>query len=807
MTMLKRITLGIGALVLLLAVVAAVFVASFDVNRYKPLAIDWMKTERQRTLSIDGPIELSLFPRLAVKVSKLRLSERNRADEFAAVDEASLSLEVLPLLGKQLVVDRISARGVRAVLTRDAKGVRNIDDLLPRPASAGTAGAPAPTGGPALRFDIGGVALADARLVLRDDTAKLAGTLALASFTSGRLATGRETPLTIKAEVELTQPQVLKLALDGKTSLAFDIERGSAALRDAKLDVRGDTATVKDLAATLEGALAWDGSALQAGPLTLALASAKTAGVALGASKLDVKRLVFSPTTQKLELDALKLALLGKLAGKQGASQFELSLDWPQLAVAGEQLKGSPLSGRFKLEGPTALAGRFESGAPSGGFEALRLPGFALTAGGNMGPRKLDAQLKSNLLLRPGRGAASLERLDLRANLVETGLAPLQVALSGNAGADAKGAQWALQGTLNDNRFDSQGSAAFGAAVPTLQATARFDRLDFNKLLASSAVGPVPAPAAAAPADTPVDLSGLGAVNGRFNLTAGQLTFRQYKVADAKLDATLDGGTLRIARLAGNAWGGSIDANGSAEARSQRIAIKLNASGVNVNALLKDVAGKDLLDGTGRVTADVTTSGASLGALRSNLAGSAALQLRDGAIKGVNLARSLRQAKAALSMKQDAQTKAKSTEKTDFSELTATARIAGGVAESHDLDVKSPFLRIGGAGTFDIGRGRIDYTARATVIGAPTGQDGSELAALRGVTVPVLLSGPFEAIDWKIQWSGVAAAAVESKLKDKLAERLGAKLGAPAAPGAASAAASSNPKDRLKDKLKGLFGK
>ena len=83
-----------------------------------------------------GPIELSLFPRLAIEVSKVRLSEHGRADEFLAIDEAALAVAVLPLLRKQVVVDRISARGVRAVYTRDAKGVRNIDDLV---GAAGTA--------------------------------------------------------------------------------------------------------------------------------------------------------------------------------------------------------------------------------------------------------------------------------------------------------------------------------------------------------------------------------------------------------------------------------------------------------------------------------------------------------------------------------------------------------------------------------------------------------------------------------------------------------------------------------------------
>jgi AsmA protein len=171
----------------------------------------------------------------------------------------------------------------------------------------------------------------------------------------------------------------------------------------------------------------------------------------------------------------------------------------------------------------------------------------------------------------------------------------------------------------------------------------------------------------------------------------------------------------------------------------------------------------------------------------------------------------LRQAKAALALKSDSLSQAAATEKTDFSELTASARIAGGVAQSDDLDVKSPFLRIGGAGRFDIGRGMVDYTARATVVETSKGQEGADLAALKGLTVPVQLSGPFDAIAWKIQWSAVAGKVLESQLKDKLAERLGIKPVPPpagAAAGTAAPAASAPPrsdKDKLRDKLKGLL--
>ncbi len=618
----RRTALALAALLLLLIVAAGVLLATFDANRYKGLAIAWMKNERQRSLAIDGPIELSVFPRLAIKVSKLRLSERERArgSEFASIDEASLSVQVWPLLSKQLVIDRIRASGVRAVYSRDANGVRNIDDLWAADTGASTdRGA----GGAPLRWDVSAVQLENLQLRVHDEMAKLDGDITLHSFSSGRLANEVEAPVALRASVNLTQPRPITATLDGRMTLKRDLDSNAITLSNLKLEVQGDMIGVK--------------------ALTLAL---------------EAQKLAYNPAGQQLELDSLKLAL----AGRQGAEPFEFALDWPRLRVDAQQLDGSAVSGRYKLGGASTLAGTFSSAAPSGHFDALRLPGAAFSLAGNAGPRNIDGTLKADLLLRLDRRALSFERLEVAATVAEPGAQALRATLHGSVGADASGAQWQLEGALNSNQFECSGSAAFGAGAPTIKADARFDSLDLNKLLNPGKQ----APAAAAPADTPVQLEGLSVVNGQFSFAARTMVFRQYKVVGAKLDATLDNGTLRIARLAGSAWGGNLEASGSAQARGQLIAVKLAASGVDVNALLKDVAGKDLLEGTGRVTAELTTSGASLGALRSNMAGVAALQLRDGAVKGINLAHAMRQARAALSMKQDAASKAQRSRKDDL---------------------------------------------------------------------------------------------------------------------------------------------
>jgi AsmA protein len=820
---LRRALIAVFVLLVLLIAVAAVLLSTFDPNRYKGLAIDWMKAHHQRTLAIDGPIRLSVFPRLEVQVSAVSLSEAGRSERFASIEEAALAVQVLPLLSRQVVVDRVLARGVSVVMTRDAKGVRNIDDLL----SAGTAPAastpgssePAPAAaGQPLRFDVSRVELADVKATLRDEQVPLRGDVVLESLVTGRLADKLESPVDLKLRFALQQPQ-LNGSLAGSMRLTPDLATQSANLAGLQISYQGDAPGASDIAATLKGTLAYDGAkaAVQASGIDLSLA-ATVGAIKITSSNVTVESFGFDPARKALTLAKLQV----RVKGAQAAENFALALDWPNLAVAGTALQGSALSGEVSLSGTHTLNGKFQSAAPSGSFDLVRVPGVVLALDGKSGAQAMAGKLSADLLLRSTPAFIALEKLALQARLQTPGLQPLALDLGGTLSASAQEARWQLSGKLNTNQFSTDGLARLAGKVPSVKAQARFDALDINKLLGTppqEVQAQASAPAATAAADTPVNLQGLEGLQAQVALRAGSLVFRQYRVDDAQLEAGLDAGVLKITKLQGRAWGGHIEASGFADARASKLGVQLAASDVNINALLKDVAAKDLLEGTGRVTADLATTGKTVGELRAHLAGQAAMQLRDGAIKGVNLAKSLRRAKATLGgADQDAVEKATQTEKTDFSELSASFQIADGVAKSTDLDAKSPFLRLGGAGSADIGRGRIDYTARATVTNTSKGQEGAELDALRGLTVPVQLSGPFEAIAWKIQWSAIASDLAKAKVgdklrsqEDKLKEKLGARLGLKPAAAAASAASSpaestkDTARDKLKNKLKGLL--
>ncbi|BDI07074.1 AsmA family protein [Sphaerotilus microaerophilus] len=806
MTLTRKLLLALAALLLVLVAALAWLVATFDANRYKGVAVDWMLAHHQRTLAI-GDVQLRVFPRLQVELRDVSLSEvmpppqqpqqpQQPPQRFATLASARLAVQWLPLLRQQLVVDEVQAQGLSMRYARDAQGRSNLDDLLrpaapPQPAE--------PPGGRALRFDIGAIRLEQVSVDLDDRQARLRGQARLERLTTGRLAPGQPTPVNLVAQAQFSEPAV-QAQVEAAMRLRLDF---------------GDAAqpTLQVLA--------------EAPVITFSL---RAGALQLQDSRLGLQRFDFQPASQRLTLDQLAVQLQGALHSPGQAPQpLKLALNWPNLAVQGQQLQGSPLNGSFSLQGPAALEGTLSSGAPSGSFEALQVPALQLALGAatqGAGASRVRGTVRADLTARLPASEFTLAHLAIDATVQNPALQPLKVSARGQVSAAPTRVQWQLGGQMNAQAFDTDGQLAVGGPRPRLQAQARFGELDLDALLPPRPAGSASSSAgaggpAAATADTPIDLSGLRALDAQVKLQAGTLRYRPYVLKDLSATAELDNGRLQIAPLRLRTWDGTLDARvtthaGAAPAQ-QRVTVQAAAQDILIQALLQDVAQKDLLEGRGRLTLDLATGGASVDAFKRALDGSAALQLRDGAIKGINLAQRLREVKAALSRKQDAVEAAQRSEKTDFSELSASFQIHDGVAENRDLSLKSPFLRLGGEGRIDLPGSRLDYTARTTLASTSKGQGGAELDALKGLTVPVRLTGPFDAPAWHIRWSEVAVGAAGNLVKDQLQQKLEAKaadkLGLRASDAASTPlkaqvreAAKDRAREAVKERLKGLLG-
>ena len=127
---LKYSAYAIAGLVSFLTIATAILITTFNANDYKPQLIDLVQAKKNRILKLDGDIKLTLWPKLGISLGKASLSERNSKVEFATIDSAQASLALLPLLKRQLIIDRIHIDGVRANLVQYQDGSSNFDDLL-----------------------------------------------------------------------------------------------------------------------------------------------------------------------------------------------------------------------------------------------------------------------------------------------------------------------------------------------------------------------------------------------------------------------------------------------------------------------------------------------------------------------------------------------------------------------------------------------------------------------------------------------------------------------------------------------------
>jgi len=740
----KFVVLPLVGIIVAVVALAAYVAATFDPNQYKPQIVQAVKDKTKRVLKIDGDIRLSLFPSIGAALGKVSLSEFGNDKEFAGIEDFRVSLKLLPLLSKEIVVDTIEIKNLRANLIRSKDGKFSIDDLT----GGGDKSAPAAKSeGPPVRIDIAHVTLENATITYFDQAAGANYALSKLNLRTGRIASGVPSKIELSATVQSDKPKLdLETAL--KATVTFDLDQQSYALDGLNLSAKGLAAGISNLAVTAKGDID---------------------------AKLATREFLIS-----------KLAIAA--SGKQEGGEINVKFDVPRLVVTKDKVSGE------KIELDATL-----NAAKSKLVAKLSVPGIdgnaqSFKAGemtASVDVRQDGATIKAKVT-SPLAGSVDVQKIEL-AKLVATinvnnpklPKNPIDATLNGSALVDfaRQNANLTFATRLDDSNISGKaGLAKF--APPFYTFDVNIDQLDADRYLPKSD------PKQKQP-EQPFDLSALKGLNASGSLKIGSLKVANVKASNVRLDVKAANGRVDVSPIAASLYQGSLNGALSVQAAATPvIAVKQNLTGINVGPLLKDAANFEMLEGKGNVSLDVSGQGSTVSALKQALKGNAAIKLTDGAIKGINIAGSIRDAKAKLGALKGEKTQAASqTEKTDFSELTATFNIKNGVAHNSDLAGKSPLLRLGGEGDIDIGNEKLDYLVKATVVGTAAGQGGKELAELKGVTVPVRLTGSFTAPQYKIDFGGIAAGAAKAVVESKT-EEIKAKA-----------------QDQIKDKLKGLFGR
>lgn len=692
---------GLTIVLLLLGGLIAVAVNVFDPNQFKGQIVRWVHERTQRELALEGELKVSWFPKLAIESGKASLSQRRSAREFAAVDSARVTIAWLPLLRRQVLIDRAEVTGLRAHITRFKDGSTNVDDLWRDAATISAAS-----------IDFDGLMLTRATLQWHDEIDWARGSLNELQIELGRLSDGKAGTLKATARVDAPSAGIdAKLQLDGR--LLFDSKAG-------KLELAG-----------LSGQL--DGKALGVDNLALGL-------------KGDF-------TVQPAQRTFIAENIVVTSASRSGLSVFNARLVAPELKYAEQRFQGQQLS----LDASVAHPDQTVTGA-------LQWPRFEWTHGALRGPAaaaqvsvrgtgtQLRGQLASPLAIHLDAGPRiELDAIELGGGVQHPALAAeVPVQASGRLEVDfaLQTARMLLTGTL----------AGQGARVDLGLVDFRRPRWQLDADAAgidTDALASGPWLARWGDDATPFDPAALRELTLEGSVRVGALKLGGVTFNDvvAKLDAQR--ATFSLAPVTAKAYGGTLDAALTiAASAAPRLAFKGSVAGLDTRAWTADVARTPWLEGRGDLAWELRSEGGSVGTLRGALAGSATVALQTGAVSGVDLRAALLEGRAELGAKGAVRQRAANfDELTRFAHLRAQLDLHDGRALARSLEMQSDALLAAGVGELTLASGQLDLRLNTSVPGA-AGRVAGDLAPLAGARVPLRVAGSWRQPSFAFDFGG-----------------------------------------------------
>ncbi|OUR64388.1 membrane assembly protein AsmA [Methylophaga sp. 42_25_T18] len=741
-----------------------------DPNDYKQEISTQVEKATGRTLTLDGDIELSVFPWIALELGPLSLSNAKgfTADTFAQVQSAEIRIKLMPLLNKQLEMDTIILDGLMLNLEKNKVGKTNWDDLTSETNTKDSDKASKQTekpdaGTPALAaISIAGVQLTNANILWSDASAAQKISLKNFNLTTDPLVPGEPTALDMTFDIESAAPQAsAHIAL--KTNVMVDLENQQYALTGLSFttQVQGSDLPFSTADISLAGDINAD--------LIKQLVSIEDLSLAAKANKdkqtIDAQltaQMSSNLATQQSVIKSLDLtAEIVDPALPTGKANIKLNADVNAdlqnqtvklsdlvLQVLDLMVKGDVNISKLLSDNP-AVAGE------------INVDAFNL--------RQLAKQLA--IELPPMADDTTLE------------LVQLSTQFEGSSNSiNAK----SLNVTLDQSKL-SGSIAVKDFAKPAINFKLALDEIDVDRYLppveegekSSSPVAPPAAAAAASASQLPLET--LRQLNAKGVIDIGKLKVSGTRSENIHIELSAANGEIKLHPMSANLYQGQYQGNVRLDARGKtlKLAIDENLKGVHAGPLLLDLTGEDKISGEANAAAKLTGNGSTVEQIKQSLSGNGSFSFTNGALKGINIAESIRKAKAVFKGGKVAESD--EPVQTDFSTLSGSFKATNGVIDNQDLLAMSPLLRITGAGLIDLANDAMNYGVDVSIVGTSKGQGGKELADLKGLTIPVKLKGslsdPKISVDLASMLKDQAKEELKAKVTEKLEDKLGGDLG------------------------------
>ncbi|MBL1292488.1 MAG: AsmA family protein [Thiotrichales bacterium] len=736
-TLVKRLLITFLAIIVLfvVALIAAYFL--IDAESFKQKLIAEVNSATGRELTIDGDLDISLFPQLGLSVNNISLSNAKGFSEkpFASLSRAEFGIKLIPVFSREIEADTITLHGLKLYLGVNKQGVSNWADLTGEE-STDSGAAQSSSNSNALNslsaFSIGGIDISDAEIIWDDQQVPQKFSINNFNLNSGAILPGKPVSLTMDFNFD-SQPKLI----DGNIELEGI----------ANIDLANKLIAISDFSfnSTLNG------PALPTQAIEIKLNSDISLDIAK--DTLSLQNLAFSTLDvhAKGQLTANQLSSAPQFKGHLNIDEFSLRELLKKLGMTIETADPSVLT-------KTSLNIDF-----TGSTNKLSLT--------SLGAKLDDTQLNGNFSIsefsKPNVTAnLKLDKIDL-----DRYLPPYEeenVTASTTASTPSNGGG---NGTASSNSTNSAADNSWMHPLRTLLAKAQFD--------------------------------------------VGSLKINQLTLTQLTTTLTAKGGLVTLHPLTASLYNGSYQGHIQLNSNLDTPIISVNETlkGVAIGPLLKDLTGDDKIIGTANAKAKLTMRGSTPEQIKKTANGDIQFSFINGAVKGVNLSKVIRDAKAKLAGKSTSNDN--EPQQTDFAELSGSVNIKSGLLQNQDLLMKSPFFRVNGRGKVNLINESVDYLTEVSIVETSKGQGGKGLADLKGLTIPVKISGTFTNPKFKPDLKSLISDSAKQKakekidkqkdkLKGKLLDKLGVKNGT-AASGDSSATEPAAPQEKLEDKLKNKF--
>ena len=646
MKIIKRLLLTLVA-VAVVFVAALVFVANtIDPNDYKEQIRQAVKQATGRALSIDGNIELTLFPIVKLELEQVALDNPAGFEgRFAEAEYIFAQLDLLPLLQRRLEIGKVTLRKPQLTLHTRRDGGANWHDLtVAQSQTSGDASALLTS------FSLAGLSVEDALIVWHDARKQEQLRVEGVALTASALASGQPLDLTFSGTLNDQKRQFV-------AALSFD----------AVVLIAQRQAWIKKLASEIE----WHG-----GKHPLHARIRAEAELDLAADQAVIKSLSMNSEAMSLQGDA-------RITGLSGQPHLGFALNGEHLEprtianALGVPARHLPAQAALDIDAEINLA------TDSAEIKQLRIAsadaqiqGSGTVTGLLADTTGINAKFNSNTF-NLAKLAAALElplpktaRPDAFNTFSLTG--DFNAETSGNkAHATIRSGQL----TLGDNRLEIHGEAAW---LPTLRIAldGRSERLDLGGYLP-------PEDGEQTPRSIPIDN-----LHARLSMTADKL-----------------GISVPTARIFGGRFTGNLTRVADKDTPTWRAGGTLDQAGIR--QILTAFSGKEKpqLSGSGDLTYQLSANGDSTEAIIGSLSGSAQLALEKGTLNNKKLAHSIERITALFEQRSPR----KNGGKLVFKRVEASFSVNKGIVDNRDLEVDTPLLHARGSGRLDLVRSRIEY--------------------------------------------------------------------------------------------------